>query len=147
MKRNQARQIAVRLCYSFNFEACDIYETTESFFSEEHYNSLAAEDELFAEFPDEKQLSYIKALVIGVAENSVFLDNKLQEYSNGWKIERLSKTALAVLRCAVYEMLYMDDIDISVSINEAVEISKLFDTEETTAYINGVLGSIARSLG
>ena len=64
----------------------------------------------------------------------------------GWKINRISKVSLALLRLAVYEMLYRDDVPVSVSINEAVELSKKYTVKDDTSFINGVLGAVAKSL-
>lgn len=72
------------------------------------------------------------------------LDTVISEYLTGWKIGRLSRVSLAAMRLAVYEMKYLDDIPVSVSINEAVELTKRFASTEDSSYLNGVLGSIAR---
>ena len=68
----------------------------------------------------------------------------LYGYAKGWKIERISKTALAVLRCALCEILYMEDIPDSAAINEAVELAKGYDEPDTVAFVNGVLGGFMR---
>ena len=103
-------------------------------------------DELFAEAPDEKQRAYITALVEGVAGHVNELDGYIEKYSRGWKLNRISRTALSVLRCALYEILYMDEEDVpdSVAVNEAVELAKGFDEPETVSFINGILGSFLR---
>lgn len=68
------------------------------------------------------------------------IDKYIEKYAHGWKVERISKTAIAVLRCAICEVMYMDDIPNSAAINEAVELAKGYDEPETVAFINGVLG-------
>jgi len=147
MTRNIARQIAVRLLYSQSFLDCDdIDEYLNEFFKEEHYASLTDEDGVFSSSPNKKQAEYIRNILTLVKENSAEIDENIEKNLTGWKKQRISKTALSVLRCAVCEMLYMDDIPMSVSINEAVEISKSFDSEETVAFINGVLGSVSKQI-
>ena len=72
------------------------------------------------------------------------LDHYICQYSHGWKINRISRTAWAVLRCAMYEILYMPDIPDGVAINEAVEIAKKYETPEVVKFMNGILGSFLR---
>ena len=64
--------------------------------------------------------------------------------SDGWKIDRISKVSLAILKLAIYEIKYMDDIPVKVSINEAVELDKKFDEPDNSSFINGVLGGFCR---
>ncbi|MGI6249390.1 MAG: transcription antitermination factor NusB [Acutalibacteraceae bacterium] len=77
-------------------------------------------------------------------DNLVSIDDLIEQNSIGWRINRISKVALAILRLSVCEILYLPDVPVSVSINEAVELGKKFGAEEDSAFINGVLGSIAR---
>lgn len=145
MTRNAARQIAVKLLFSANFSQVNCDELIEDFFSDEHYSSLSAEEEVFAAKPEEKQLKYISSILSLTKENLSEIDGIISRYSSGRRIERISRTALAVLRCALCEILFFDDIPVSVSINEAVEIAKQYDDTETVSYVNGILGSAARN--
>lgn len=90
--------------------------------------------------PDE----YIKTVFKGVYEKVEELDSVISENAVGWKIERISKTALCVLRLAIFEMQNMDDIPVSVSINEAVEICKKYATEADASFVNGILSTVAK---
>ncbi len=90
--------------------------------------------------PDE----YIKTVFTGVYEQVEELDNIISENAVGWKIDRISKTALCVLRLAIFEMKNMDDIPVSVSINEAVEICKKYATEADASFVNGILSTVAK---
>ncbi len=71
------------------------------------------------------------------------LDAVIAENLKNWKIERLSRVVRSILRISVYELLYLDDVPLSVSINEAVELAKKFATQEDAGFINGVLGAVA----
>lgn len=71
------------------------------------------------------------------------LDAQIEAYSNGWKKERIGKAELAILRLAIYEVLF-DDIPDAVAINEAVELAKLYTDEKAPGFINGILGKVAR---
>lgn len=97
-------------------------------------------------FRDLKQNDYIKDVTSGVFENLEEIDKKIKSYLKDWKLNRISRVSLAILRVALYEILFLDNIPSSVSINEAVEISKLFENRESASFINGILGSIVREL-
>ena len=73
------------------------------------------------------------------------LDDYIRRYAHGWKPERISRTALAALRCAMCEVLYMDDVPDAAALNEAVELDKGYDEPETVAFVNGVLGGFMRA--
>ncbi len=144
MTRSTAREIAIELCYSAFSHGQDPAELLESFFSSEHYETLAAEDALYAELPDDRQMDYIRNLLAQVSEHREVIDGYIEKYSHGWRLERISRTALAVLRCAVCEILYLEDVPSAAAINEAVEIDKNYDDAETVAFVNGVLGGFMR---
>lgn len=141
MTRTTARQLALQISFAVN-AGSDI--GPEDFFEESYFRALPPDDSLFAEVPDEKQMEYIRTLVNGVRDTRPELDSIIERYSRGWKLSRISKTALAVLRCALYEILYMPDIPDAASINEAVELAKSYDEPETVSFINGILGSFMR---
>lgn len=144
MTRTTAREIAIQLGFAAASASIDPAELMETFFSEEHYSTLAAEDELYSQRPNKKQMDYIRRLLTLVSENRSEIDGYIERYSKGWKIERISRTALAVLRCALCEILYMDDIPDSAAINEAVELAKGYDEPDTVSFVNGVLGGFMR---
>ena len=119
-------------------------ELLAAFFEPEHYATLKSENELFDEFPDEKQMAYIRTLAAMSREKAAELDELIGRYARGWKSERISRTARAILRIALVEILYMDEIPAAVAINEAVELDKNYDEPETVAFVNGVLGGFMR---
>ena len=84
--------------------------------------------------------------IIDDRHNSAYVDSLISKFSTGWSMQRISKVDLAILRVALFEILYCEDIPPSVSINEAVELSKKYSGEYAGKYINGVLGSINRHL-
>lgn len=96
----------------------------------------------------EKEVSdYAYNLVKGVEEHKDELDAKLDAISNNWSVSRMPLMDLAILRIALYEMLYVDMVPISVSINEAVEMAKEFGGEDDSPkFVNGMLGNVAREL-
>ena len=82
-----------------------------------------------------------------IQEMATELDEKISTFlTKGWKISRISKISLAVLRVAVYEILYCEEIPVSVSINEAVELAKKYSVSEDASFVNGLLGSLVKDL-
>ena len=87
---------------------------------------------------------YSKEIFLGVCEKTEELDAEISKHLKNWKIERISKVALAILRLAVYEIKFVESVPESVSINEAVELSKKFSFAEDASFVNGVLGNIVK---
>ena len=144
MKRTTAREIAVRLCFAVSENPSDPAELLTRTFEDEYYASLQAEDELYKNKPGKKQLDYINRLVTGIIGHMAELDGYIEKYAVGWKFSRISRTAAAIMRLAMFEVLYMPDIPDNAAINEAVELAKRYETPETVSFINGILGSFSR---
>lgn len=130
MSRKLAREWAFKILYAIDTGQNTIEEAAEIVISK----PLNEDDEKF--LYDE---------VRGTQKYLEEVDKTIEKYSEGWKIERLPSTDRNILRLAVYEMLYCKEIPISVSINEAVELSKKYCDEQSYKFINGVLGSIAKN--
>lgn len=105
----------------------------------------AFEDALDAR--DTEISDYAKMIVKGVEEHIDEIDGLIEPNLKGWKKNRIAKLSLTIMRIAVFEMLYVDSVPASVSINEAVELAKSFTTVEDSAFINGVLGTIEKTIG
>ena len=144
MTRTTAREIAIQLGFASAASGVGAEELLTRFFEPEHYETLAAEDALYSEAPGKQELEYIRRLTQGIEAHRAEIDEYIRRYAKGWKLERISKTALAVLRCALCEILYMDDIPNAAAINEAVELAKGYDEPDTVAFVNGVLGGFMR---
>lgn len=87
---------------------------------------------------------YARSIALGVEEKKDNLDGLIEKYSKGWKVKRLPKVNLAILRLAAYEILFVDDVPESVAINEAVELAKKYSGESDYSFINGVLGALVK---
>lgn len=144
MTRTKARELAIRLIYAQGASGEQPEDLLGGFFEDEHFASLAGEDELFGKKPDEESLGYIRTLVSLCAANREEIDSYIEKYAIGWRPERITRTAAAVLRCALAELLYVEDVPPSAVINEAVELAKNYEEPETVAFINGVLGGFMR---
>lgn len=87
---------------------------------------------------------YVENVLFGVCENINKIDALISENAKGWKKERIGKVVISLLRLAIYEMLFVPQIPISVSVNEAVVLCKKYATEDDASFLNGILGTIAR---
>lgn len=88
---------------------------------------------------------YAKELYYGVTKNKDELDEIISSFSNGWKIARIPKVNISILRLAIYEMKHVESVPSSVAINEAVELAKKYSSKEDASFINGILGAYSRS--
>lgn len=94
----------------------------------------------------ENDLAFVKDIIFGINKNIEKIDEVISRYSKDYDISRISKVALAALRVSIYEILFREDIPNSVSVNEAVEIVKLYDDEKTKKFVNGILGNFVSEL-
>ena len=146
MTRANARELAVHLIYAQSFTGDEPEDVVATRLAKEYYNKLSAENEIYAERPGSAQIAYVDTVVSGVVNRAEELDAKIQEFSIGWDVSRISRLARAVLQLAMFEILYMDDVPTGVAISEAVRIVKLYDGDDTGAFVNGILGAFARGL-
>lgn len=102
--------------------------------------------ELAKEVRDLEPDEYITTVFAGVYDRLSELDGIISTNSIGWKIERISKTALCLLRLAIFEMKFFEEIPVSVSINEAVELAKKYATTDDASFVNGILSTVAKAL-
>ncbi len=134
----------MHLAYELSFTDKTVEGLLEERLDPSVFASLAEEDDLYREAPGPKQAEYIRRLVSGVGSHAAELDGYIEKYAQGWKFARIPLVASAIMRVAMYEILYMQDIPDGAAINEAVEIAKHYETPETVRFINGILGSFVR---
>ena len=146
MTRGNARELAVHLIYGRAFTGEEPEQVISTRMEKEYYAQLGEENEVYSERPSRAQLRYIDTVVTGVANREEELDEQIQKYSIGWDISRISKLARCILRLAIYEIQYVDDVPVGVAVSEAVRIAKKYNSDETSAFVNGILGSFIRSL-
>ncbi len=130
--RRKAREIALTILYQYEV---GLYETIKECY--EHY--------LGYKEVSEKVKEYLKPLLDGVANKWEFLNEIIRKYSKGWALERMLILDRNILRIALYEMFFREDIPIKVSINEAVEIARTFSGEESRRFINGILDRVYKN--
>jgi N utilization substance protein B len=134
MKRQKSREKAMELLFSMELSK-NSYEETIEMFIEDYEMDLNTID-----------LEYIKNVVKIVTENLEVINNKIVESLVNWKLERVSKVNLTILRLAVGEMMFIEDVPGNVAINEAVELTKKYSDEKSASFINGVLDKVLKSL-
>ena len=132
MNRKTARENAFILLFE---GACKSDETAEEIFAK------AVEYRAF-EYDE-----YVKNAFFGAYENAQLIAETIEASLQGWKKERVSAVSTAIFRLATYEMAFMEDIPVKVSINEAIELSKKYDDEKAYTFVNGVLNAVAEKLG
>ncbi|MZQ75984.1 MAG: transcription antitermination factor NusB [Peptoclostridium sp.] len=132
MSRKISRDMAMKLAYQMEISKDFSIENVEAFIAENENENAEAE--------------FIRDIGIKLVDNKETLDSLISKYSKGWSIVRISKIDLSILRVAIAEMLYRKDISKSISINEAVELAKTYGGENSPAFVNGVLGSVANEI-
>ncbi|HCX61516.1 transcription antitermination factor NusB [Sedimentibacter sp.] len=132
MKRKETREEAVKIAYCMDVNK-DFDKNLPCIF----INHFEIED---------VDTDYLNKTMDDLIDNIEMIDRYITDNSKDWKINRIAKVDLAVLRVAIAEILYNDKIPESVSINEAVEISKKYSNEDSHKFINGILGTVVRNI-
>lgn len=131
MSRRQIREHLFRILFRKEFHNREELEEQMEFY----FESLTD--------PNQEDVDYIRDKFLKILEKTDEIDTMIEEAAKGWKLNRLGKIDLTILRLAVFEMKYDDEIPVSVAINEAVEIAKIFGEENSPGFINGILASFA----
>jgi len=146
MTRGNARELAVHLIYGRVFTGEEPEQVVSTRLDKEYYPQLSTENDIYAERPSKAQVRYLDTVVSGVANREEELNAIIQKFSIGWDVSRISRLTRCVIQLAIYEILYMEDVPTGVAISEAVRLAKKYDAPETGSFVNGILGSFARSL-
>ena len=139
--------MALKVLYSLaDHEGGSLGDVLVDFWSNFHFRNdvlgEAIEENSVPQHPD--VMVFAEKLICGVAENLEEIDQELMSYSTNWALDRMARVDLAILRLAAYELIYSHDVPHNVVLNEAVELGKRFGTEETPAFVNGVLDHLAQ---
>lgn len=146
MTRSDARELAVHLIYSKSFIDEEPERVIAARLDKAYYKLLAQDNQVYEDRPSGAQRAYIENVVSGVSNRIDELNEKIQEFSIGWDVSRISRLTRSVLQLAIFETLYIDDVPTGVAISEAVRIAKIYDGDDTGAFVNGILGAFARSI-
>jgi N utilization substance protein B len=145
MTRSEIREIAMHVSFSLGVNPKPVDALLGELLDRDYYQTLSEEDELYAEYPSQKQIDYLRLVSEGLGEHLVELDFYIEKYAQGWKVGRISRVAVAIMRVSMYEILYVPEVPGRVAINEAVEMAKKYEEADTVSFINGILGSFIRS--
>ena len=146
MTRANARELAVHLIYGRDFTGEEPEQVVAVRLAKEYYSKLSEENEVYSERPSRAQTAYLDKVVSGVANRTEDLNAEIQKYSIGWDVSRISRLTRAIMQLAIFEILYVEDVPTGVAVSEAVRLAKKYDGDDTGAFVNGILGSFARSL-
>lgn len=146
MTRANARELAVHLIYGRDFTGEEPEEVVAVRLAKEYYAKLSEENEVYAERPNKAQMAYLDKVVAGVANREEDLNAQISKYAIGWDISRISRLTRAIMQLAIFEILYVEDVPTGVAVSEAVRLAKKYDGDDTGSFVNGILGSFARSL-
>ena len=135
MSRKSARELIFKLVFEHSFQSEIEYQTLYADLqnNEEENIDITAEDDEF-----------ITSMVEGIEKNQSSIDEKIKAHLKDWNFERLSQIDIAILRVSIYEICYREDIPDKVSVNEAIELAKMFSDETSPKFINGVLAEIIK---
>ena len=146
MTRGDARELAVHLIYSQSFTEEEPDKVVATRLDKEYYQKLSGENEIYQDRPSRGQVAYIDQVVTGVANRLEELNEQIGKFSIGWDVSRISRLARSIMQLAIFEILYMEDVPTGVAVSEAVRLAKKYDGQDTGSFVNGILGSFARSL-
>ena len=146
MTRANARELAVHLIYGRDFTGEEPEQVVSVRLAKEYYAKLSEENDVYAERPSRAQMAYLDKVVAGVANRIEELNAEIQKYAIGWDVSRISRLTRAIMQLAIFEILYVEDVPTGVAVSEAVRLAKKYDGDDTGAFVNGILGSFARSL-
>lgn len=133
MNRKLSREKTMELLFGMTLSKDTIEEVVEGFV------------ENYEENIKEIDLTYVKQALIGIEKHKEEIDKAIEVNLHNWKIDRISKVNLSILRLATYELLYDEEVPRNVAINEALEIARRYSDEKSVAFINGVLDKIKES--
>ena len=142
MSRQNAREAAVRFLYQ-----CEMTGLSPSDAIEDYFRNIQPDDEDCYLPMSDRDIEYLKSIMEGVSFEISEIDDAISKNATGWKINRISKTLLSIMRVAVYEMLRVEDVPVKVSLNEAIELAKAYDGNEAGPFVNGILGGVVKQYG
>lgn len=140
MTRSELRENVFKMLFRAEFHSAEDMGNQIALFQDGFYD--LREEDLKAITLKGEEIEEIKSRTMAVVDRIKDIDEKINTVSVGWKTSRMGKVDLTIIRLAVYEILYDDTIPNAVAINEAVELAKKFGTEESSAFVNGVLGKV-----
>lgn len=141
MKRREAREAVLCMLFDYSFHSEEKPEELLELYLENYYDEK--EKCISSEIREDK---YFSKTYFGVVSNIEEIDEIIEKCAEKWSKNRISRISVSILRIAIYEILFCDDIPLQVSINEAVELAKRFDSDDSYTFVNGVLGAAEKMI-
>jgi N utilization substance protein B len=138
ISRREQRQFAFQVLYALHFEKAPTLEFIRRTF--DNFQEEAGET------PPQTDLPFARSLVQGVYDTNKELDTTIARFSKHWKLNRIAKIELTILRLAVFEILHVPDVPVRVTINEAIELAKKFGDDNSRTFVNGILDAVAKDV-
>ncbi len=135
MSRRTARKHVMNILFQAEFNSDEALDTII-----ETYNNEV-------EKLDNRDLPFIRGELEGIGENNRLLLDTIDKYAAGWSVERMNKLDVAILKIAIYEILFCEDIPNKVSVNEAVELAKEYSSDKAPGFVNGILSKVITNKG
>jgi N utilization substance protein B len=132
MNRRKSREVAMKLLFEMSINKESFGEILNNFVENTDINL------------EDIDMEYVSRVVRGVNDNKEVIDKKIEENLINWKLYRLSKIDLSILRICTYEVMFESDIPDKVSVNEAIELAKVYSEDKSSTFINGVLGNMIK---
>lgn len=146
MTRYNARELAVHLIYAREFTGDEPEMIIATRLEKEYYGMLSTENPVYEDRPSRAQRAYIDCVVTGVSNRIDELNEIISKFSIDWDVSRISRLTRTIMQLAIFEIQNVEDVPTGVAISEAVRIVKMYDGDDAGAFVNGILGSFARSL-
>jgi transcription antitermination protein NusB len=143
MSRRISREYAIQFLFSLDFNKTDDVEKQLEEFLLHTQEHREEEDSALNESSKRYTLDVVKGTMQHIEE----IDKIIDFHTTGWKKERIARVDLAIIRLAIYEIMFDNDVPDSVAANEAIELAKKYSTEESGSFVNGVLGKVIRGKG
>ena len=138
MSRRQAREFALQFIFSVDFNKDEIVTELLEEFNESETAFIETNDYT------KKDIEFANRLIIGTVENMEKIDKLITKNAIGWTFDRIAKVDLAILRLAIFEIYFLEDVPEGVSANEAVDLAKKYSADDAGSFVNGVIGKIIR---
>jgi len=133
VKRRAARELALKVLFARDLGKGEPYSLLDHLVEEENAG--------------ERAKSFCRRLIEGVITNQESIDNTIQKYAIEWDVSRIAAVDRNIMRMALFELLYLPEIPKAVAVNEAVELAKIYGTEDSARFINGILGNVIKERG
>lgn len=133
MKRRAAREIALKVLFAHDLGKTEPLFILEQISEEENLMNVESKE-------------FVSSIVQGVVQNLEAIDNTIKQYALEWNLDRMAAVDRNLLRIAIYEMLFSDSVPKVVAVNEAVELAKLYGSDESFRFVNGILGNAIKQM-